>query len=81
MTDKNFRTCLNIAKELDDVVDGNLYKCPHCRTQFHIDDAEELHDEDDNPIYVCPNCKEHIDAYDLEQISLYDYLSDSYDIE
>lgn len=81
MTDENFRTCLNIAQELDDVVDGNLYKCPYCNNLFNLDSAEELQDEDNNPIYVCPHCKEHIDEYDLDTLSLSDYLSDSYDIE
>lgn len=81
MTDENFRTCLNIAQELDDVVDGNLYKCPYCNNLFNLDSAEELQDEDENPIYVCPHCKEHIDEYDLDALSLSDYLSDSYDIE
>lgn len=81
MTDENFRTCLNIAQELDDVVDGNLYKCPYCRNLFNLDSAENVQDEDENPIYICPHCKEHIDEYDLDALSLSDYLSDSYDIE
>ena len=81
MTDENFNTCLNIAKELDDVVDGNLYKCPHCYNLFNLDSADELQDEDENTIYVCPHCKEHLDEYDLDALSLYDYFSDALDIE
>ena len=80
MTDENFKTCLAIAQELDDVIDGKLYKCPHCGNTFNKDDTEET-EEDGDSYYICPHCKEKIEEADFEPITLYDYLSDAYDID
>ena len=55
MKDENFQTCLNLSKELDEVVEGNLYKCPHCGNYFKLSDAEETTDDDGDTIYICPN--------------------------
>ena len=81
MKDENFQTCLAISRELDDAVEGKLHKCPYCHNTFNIDDAEETTNEDDVTVYICPRCKENIDEYELEQIDLYDYLSDAFDID
>ena len=81
MKDENFKMCLSISKELDDAVEGKLHKCPYCRNTFNIDDAEEIENDNCDTVYICPHCQEHIDEYDLEQIDLYEYLSDAYDIE
>ena len=81
MKDENFQTCLAISRELDNVVEGKLHKCPYCHNTFDIDDAEETTNEDDDTVYICPSWKEHIDEYELEQINLYDYLSDAFDID
>lgn len=83
MKDENFQTCLNLSKELDEVVEGNLYKCPHCGNYFKLSDAEETTDDDGDTIYICPNkyCKEQIAEYELEQIDIYNYFADAFDIE
>lgn len=83
MKDENFQICLNISKELDDVVEGNLYKCPHCGNYFKLSDAEETTDDDGDTVYTCPNkyCKEPIIENELNQISIYDYFADAFDIE
>ena len=81
MKDENFQTCLAISKELDDVVEGKLYKCPYCHNTFNMDDAEETGNDDGDTVYICPHCKEQIAEYEIEQVSLYDYLSDAFDIE
>lgn len=81
MKDENFKMCLSISKELDDVVEGKLHKCPYCHNTFNIDDAEVFDDDEYNPIYICPRCNEQIMADFLEQIDLYEYLSDAFDIE
>ena len=80
MKDENFKTCLAIAQELDDVIDGKLYKCPHCGNTFNKDDTEET-EEDGDSYYICPHCKEKIEEADFEPITLYDYFSDAYDID
>lgn len=80
MTDENFKTCLAIAQELDDVIDGNLHKCPCCGNTFNENDAEET-EEGYDAYYICPNCKEKIDEADSEPLTLYDYFSDAYDID
>lgn len=81
MKDENFQTCLNISKELDDVVEGNLYKCPYCGNTFNLSDAEETTDDDGDTVYICKHCKEPINEYELIQISIYDYFADAFDIE
>lgn len=80
MKDENFKTCLAIAQELDDVIDGKLYKCPYCGNTFNENDAEET-EKDGDTYYICPNCKEKIEEADFEPLTLYDYLSDAYDID
>ncbi len=83
MKEENFQTCLNLSKELDEVVEGNLYKCPHCGNYFKLSDAEETTDEDGDTVYICPctHCKEPINEYELEKISIYDYFANAFDIE
>lgn len=74
--DENREHCKSIALELESIAGGNWVTCPHCGE--HIDNGDELHE--------CPNCggswiDDDGEPLDLEPFTLYDYLSDVYDIE
>lgn len=85
-TDRENRAyCQRIAEELELYATGDAHKCPHCGAVFCFDDWEETeHDSDTCPVYsqyTCPHCGQEVDADDLEQLSIYDYFSDCFDIE
>lgn len=42
MKDENFKMCLSISKELDDVVEGKLHKCPYCHNTFKLNTTNEI---------------------------------------
>ena len=73
---ENREHCRRIAEELEAYADGKIYKCPHCGEEYHIDEADETEDG-----HTCPHCNEEIDERDAEQLSLYDYFDDIFDIE
>lgn len=74
-TDEHNREhCRHIADELEAIAYGDAYTCPHCRNTFNAD-ALELHYNDDADAYMCPDC----DDVELEQTSMYDWLSDALD--
>ena len=81
MKEDNYRHCLEIARELEAIADGDICKCPHCLENFRLSDAEETFDEDDEPVYTCTLCGEKTREDMLEQITIYDYFANSYDME
>ncbi|MCM1220783.1 MAG: hypothetical protein NC548_40460 [Lachnospiraceae bacterium] len=81
MKEENRQYCLGIARELEAIADGDVYKCPCCFENFRFSDAEETFDEDGEPVYACTHCGEKTREDMLEQITVYDYFADSYDME
>lgn len=80
---ENFEHCKHIAKTLKNYIDGKVYCCPHCGDIINVDDFEETEHENENGdnVYICPCCGEEIEEGEAEQLTLYDYFSDVYDIE
>lgn len=80
---ENRERCRRIALELETFAAGDAYKCPHCGGVHDMAEYEETEheDEDGYTCYTCPNCGEEIEEDDLDQLSLYDFLEDYYDIE
>lgn len=70
---ENREHCISIAKELEAIADGRLYRCPECGNLYEIDDAGE------DQIHACPECGSEID--EPEPATMYDYFSDCFDIE
>ncbi len=68
---KNISHCKEIARGLEKYVNGEMYKCSECGEEF-----------EDNNLF-CPNCNIQIDLIEgnHEQLSLYDYFNDIYNIE
>ena len=72
--DENTAHCEHIANELDMYVYGNIRRCPHC--------GEEIcRDEWDMFWFNCPECGADFDPDKMEQLSVWDFLDDVYDIE
>lgn len=75
MKDDNFEHCKGIRDELERYYNGDVYKCPICG------ELGEMHEEenaDGDIVYVMEcGCRTEDEP---EQLSLYDYLSDVYDI-
>lgn len=72
--DENRDHCRQIAMEAEAYADGNVYRCPDCGEEFQLPD--NVGDK-----FRCPQCHAVNEVDDLEQLSLYDYLSDVLDIE
>lgn len=72
--DENTARCKHIADELDEYVNGNVRRCPEC--------GEEISRGDwDYECFKCPECGAVSDPGDWEQLSVWDFLSDCYDVE
>lgn len=72
--DENRQHCKHIAKEVEAYANGEIYKCPECGEEIRLPD-------DVGDKYRCPHCHEVNDVDDLEQLSIWDYMSDILDIE
>lgn len=75
---ENWEHCKRIAEELDEITDGNIYRCPHCGELIKWDDEQYNEDE---ARYTCPECGEEFDENELEAVSMWDYFNDVFDIE
>lgn len=70
---ENREHCRRIAEDVAEYAAGNVYRCPDCGEVFTApEDCEK---------YRCPDCGNVADLDKYEQLSLYDYLTDCYDIE
>lgn len=72
--DENRAHCKHIAREMDAYINGEVYRCPDCGEILHLPD-------DVGDRYRCPSCGEVNDVDDLEQLGIWDFLSDVYDVE
>lgn len=70
----NREHCKQIADGLERVANGTAYICPDCRNSFNEDDLENHWNGD---AYTCPDCE----GVELEQESVFDWLSDALDFE
>lgn len=68
---ENRKHCKAIAETLKAYYNGEIHLCPECGEEIHLDDSDDFYNAS------CPNCENE----ELEQLSLYDYLNDCYDIE
>ena len=71
---ENWQTCKCIATELEAYANGYIYKCPDCGEILNLEDFA-------GDCYQCPECGVLQAPYRLEQLGIYDYMSDALDIE
>lgn len=72
--DENRAHCKHIAHDLEAYAEGHVYRCPDCGEEIRMPDS--VGDK-----YRCPHCHNVADVEDYEQLSVYDFLSDVYDVE
>lgn len=71
--DENARQCKSIAKSVNAWAAGDVRKCPECGETIQRDEWPD--------IFKCPECG-HIDEADnYEMQTIWDYLSDIYNVE
>ena len=77
MKNTNFEHVHGIAKTLEAIADGNLFKCPECGEWISESDSEynEQHD-----IITCCRCGAEFNSEDTDPVSMGDYFSDCLDI-
>ena len=76
MKNENFNHCLSIAKELEKIAAGELFKCPECGEWISEADVEynEAHD-----VITC-KCGAEFNSDDAKPVSMWDYFDDALDI-
>lgn len=72
--DENRAHCKRIAKELEEFTNGDVYVCPDCGEQIVFPD--NVGDK-----FKCPYCKQVNNVNDFDNASIWDFLTDAYDIE
>lgn len=78
MTQENLEYCKHVRNELEQYYNGEVYKCPVCGEIIHIEDINKLNESNLGIILPC-GC-EVDDVENIEQLSLYDYFNDVFDI-
>lgn len=76
MKKENWEHCKSIAETLEKYADGNMYRCPDCGEECEL---EEIENENGESVYKCA-CG-HVSEYEPEQLSIWDYFNDIYNIE
>lgn len=67
--------CKSIAMALEDYANGLVYKCPNCGEIITVN--EDWTGDD----YICPDCGNHHRDNEMEELTLWDYFEDVYDVE
>ena len=76
MKNENFEHCKGIARDLERVTNGEIYRCPLCGGYVHLPDGLE---EDEAR---CPDCERFSASDKWEMVSLSEWLEDGiYDTE
>lgn len=71
---ENREHCKHIAEEIEAYTGGLIHHCPECGEEIQL--PENVGDK-----FKCYHCGEVSDIDDLEQLSIWDYLNDVFDIE
>ena len=72
--DENREHCKSIANDIDKYVDGAMYTCPDCGEVIEM--PETVGDK-----FKCPCCGLVEEVNEYHELSIYDYLIDTFDIE
>lgn len=83
---ENREHCKRIALEIEEYYNGEIYRCPECGEEFNLYNDGEYQSadtaEDGIEKTTCPSCGYvSEDSNNFEQLSLWDYFNDCYDIE
>jgi predicted RNA-binding Zn-ribbon protein involved in translation (DUF1610 family) len=73
--DKNQKHVRSIRKDLENYIDGLVYKCPDCGETIVVPDDWS------GECYKCPNCGTVSTERELDPQTIWDYFEGCYDIE
>lgn len=73
--DENRNYCKRVSDKLDIYSAGDVHRCPCCGETV----ARDWYDVGDR--FQCPHCHDVTDTDDWEELSLWDYLNDTLDME
>lgn len=73
--DENRAHCKHIAQELDAYVNDEMKRCPECG-EIHRRDWDDV-----GEVFRCPCCGDISDPDDWEQLGIWDFLTDVFDVE
>ena len=65
--------CKRIAEKVERYANGEIYRCPDCGDDFHMN-------PDHGDKYRCPHCGAVAETDEYEQLSIFDYIADCLDI-
>ena len=68
--------CKEIAAELNEIINGDKWKCPHCGDIV----SANTDSSDGESVYYCAHCGEELNEDD-DRVSFYTYFDDVLDIE
>lgn len=74
--DENTAHCKHIAKQVDAYTGGHVRKCPDCGAEIHRTDWDEVGDK-----FRCPECEAVGDLDWWDELSIWDFLTDVYNVE
>lgn len=74
--DENTEHCKRIAEDVEAYAGGEIRKCPVCGEEIRREDWDEVGDA-----FKCPECGHIADPDDFEPKTIWDYLSDVYNVE
>lgn len=78
MNKENINHCKRIAEDIENIYNGLVFRCPECGEWITDGGADynELHD-----VITCKCCGAEFNSDDAENVSLYDYFDDVYNVE
>lgn len=77
----NMMTCKTIADTLEQIVNGDLWRCPACGEYIADTNWSEYLGDEDKDVRKCSFCGDETDPYEWEQVTIMDYFCDVLDVE
>lgn len=77
--EENRNHLIHIRRELESIVNGEVYKCPECGKDICIESVDDLPKQDDKVTLPCGCLVDEYETDWLERKTIYDYLEDIYD--
>ena len=78
---ENFEHCKRIANMLEAIVNGDVMRCPECGEYVNVNDWEDFDLEDGGFLRLCGECHQKSDGEEWDDVTLYDYFEEVFDVE
>lgn len=74
MNNENREHCKHIAETIEAIAEGRVYQCEECGE--YVTMPADVGDK-----YRCPHCETVAEIEEYNEVSIYDYMQDVYDVE